>query len=179
MVLDSCQLGTVAFHFPLSWMKEVCVKLRHEISDLKETSKVIYSTRPRPILLRELVGEISFWAPVVVVQSLSCVRLFVTAWTAACQAPRSFTVSWSLLLGTFHVHDRGCGFATFTHVCIISNIFTRMHCWICTRHVLYLRIAFNLHRIIWGGGCFVAKSCLTLQTPWAVACQASSVYGIF
>ena len=78
MVLDSCQLGTVAFHFPPSWIKEVCVKLRHEISDLKETSKVIYSTRPRPMLLRELVGEISFWAPVVV-QSLSCVRLFVTA----------------------------------------------------------------------------------------------------
>ena len=32
-----------------------------------------------------------------VVQSLSCVRLFVTPWTAACQVSLSFTISWSLL----------------------------------------------------------------------------------
>ena len=36
-------------------------------------------------------------ANVVVVQSLSRVWLFVTPWTAACQAPLSFTISWSLL----------------------------------------------------------------------------------
>ena len=34
---------------------------------------------------------------VVVVQSLICVRLFVTPWTAACQASLSFTISQSLL----------------------------------------------------------------------------------
>ena len=33
----------------------------------------------------------------IVVQSLSCVQLFVTAWTTAHQASLSFTVSWSLL----------------------------------------------------------------------------------
>ena len=33
----------------------------------------------------------------VVVQSLSCVRLFVTPWAATHQASLSFTVSWSLL----------------------------------------------------------------------------------
>ena len=32
-----------------------------------------------------------------VVQLLSCVRLFATPWTAACQASRSFTISRSLL----------------------------------------------------------------------------------
>ena len=32
-----------------------------------------------------------------VVQSLSRVQLFVTPWTAALQAPLSFTVSWSFL----------------------------------------------------------------------------------
>ena len=32
-----------------------------------------------------------------VVKSLSCVRLFVTPWTAARQASLSFTISWSLL----------------------------------------------------------------------------------
>ena len=31
-----------------------------------------------------------------VVQSLSCVRLFATPWTAACQASLSLTISWSL-----------------------------------------------------------------------------------
>ena len=34
---------------------------------------------------------------VVVVQSLTCVRLFVTPWTAADQASLSFIISWSLL----------------------------------------------------------------------------------
>ena len=34
---------------------------------------------------------------VAVVQSLSYVLLFVTAWTAACQTSLSFTISWSLL----------------------------------------------------------------------------------
>ena len=34
--------------------------------------------------------------PRIVVQSLSCVQLFVTPWTATCQASLSFTISWSL-----------------------------------------------------------------------------------
>ena len=34
---------------------------------------------------------------VTTVQSLSCVRLFVTQWTAALQASLSFTISWSWL----------------------------------------------------------------------------------
>ena len=34
---------------------------------------------------------------VAVVQSLHRVRLFVTPWTAACQASLSFTISWNLL----------------------------------------------------------------------------------
>ena len=32
-----------------------------------------------------------------VVQSFSCVQLFVTPWTAACQASLTFSISWSLL----------------------------------------------------------------------------------
>ena len=32
-----------------------------------------------------------------VVQSFSCVQLFVTSWTAVCQVPLSFTISQSLL----------------------------------------------------------------------------------
>ena len=38
-----------------------------------------------------------YTAFVVIVQFLSHVRLFVTPWTAACQAPLSFTISQSLL----------------------------------------------------------------------------------
>ena len=34
---------------------------------------------------------------VLLTKSLSLVRLFATPWTAACQAPLSFTISWSLL----------------------------------------------------------------------------------
>ena len=34
---------------------------------------------------------------VAVVQLLSCVWLFLTPWTTACQASLSFTISWSLL----------------------------------------------------------------------------------
>ena len=37
------------------------------------------------------------WIVVAFVQSLSCARLFATPWTAAHQAPLSFTNSWSLL----------------------------------------------------------------------------------
>ena len=37
----------------------------------------------------------------VVVQSLSCVQLFATSWTAACQGPLSCTVSWGLLKHVF------------------------------------------------------------------------------
>ena len=39
----------------------------------------------------------SFAVVVVAAQWLSCVQLFATPWTAAHQAPLSFTVSWSLL----------------------------------------------------------------------------------
>ena len=42
------------------------------------------------------VERVSMLAPVIV-QSLSCVPLFETAWTAAFQAPPSSTISWSLL----------------------------------------------------------------------------------
>ena len=36
-----------------------------------------------------------------VAQLLSCVRLFGPPWTAPCQAPLSFTISWSSLKLTF------------------------------------------------------------------------------
>ena len=44
------------------------------------------------VLLSYFLCKLSF-----VVQPLSCVWLFVTTWTAACQASLSFTISWRLL----------------------------------------------------------------------------------
>ena len=41
--------------------------------------------------------KLSFQHHFVVVQSLSCVQLFATPWTAACQASWYFTISWNLL----------------------------------------------------------------------------------
>ena len=46
----------------------------------------------------EEAGEVNLQhGEFVVVQSLSCTRLFATPWTAARQASLSFAVSWSLL----------------------------------------------------------------------------------
>ena len=42
----------------------------------------------------------TFALVVVVVQSLRCVRLFATPWTAAHQASLSYTIPWSLFKGT-------------------------------------------------------------------------------
>ena len=46
-----------------------------------------------------VLKRISGWSHTVfgVAQSLSCVQLFVTSWTAACRLLVLFTVSWSLL----------------------------------------------------------------------------------
>ena len=48
-------------------------------------------------VLRHLLYFCKFFTSIVVVHSLSCVPLFVTPWTAACQASLSFSISRSLL----------------------------------------------------------------------------------
>ena len=53
----------------------------------------------------KVYAEMFLYSFVVVVQLLSCVRLFVTPWTAELQAPLSFTVFQSLL--KIHVHSVG------------------------------------------------------------------------
>ena len=50
----------------------------------------------RKVCVFHLISHVQF-AIVVVVQSLNNVQLFVTPWTAVCQASMSFTISWSLL----------------------------------------------------------------------------------
>ena len=57
--------------------------------------------KTEPLLIRNQAGSLvsaqKMWLMLCSVQSLSCVRLFVTPWTAACQASLSITNSRSLL----------------------------------------------------------------------------------
>ena len=66
-----------------------------EVKDRKRWSLVDLGWNPGPGL--HLAGTFLHLSSSVVVQSLSPVQLFVTLWTAACQASLSFTISHSLL----------------------------------------------------------------------------------
>ena len=95
----------------------------------------------------------------------SRVWFFVTPWTAACQASLSFTISQSLLK-----------FKSIESV-MLSN-----HLILCCPLLLLpsifpsIRVFSNTsQKLIYNGGGgrgLVAKSCLTLATPWTVARQA-------
>ena len=49
------------------------------------------------VTIRQMTSLFIRWFAIVVVQSLSCVLLFMIPWTAACQASLSFIVSQNLL----------------------------------------------------------------------------------
>ena len=58
------------------------------------------------------------------VQSLSCVRLFVTPWTAACQASLSFTISQSLFKFMSIESVMSCNHLMFCHpLLLLPSIF--------------------------------------------------------
>ena len=65
----------------------------YKVRNRQKFAKPANMTRKNLILLI----IIAYKYTVLVVQSLSCVHLFATPWTAACQASLSFTISWSLL----------------------------------------------------------------------------------
>ena len=58
------------------------------------TIRNIFCIAPK---LYVLIGKLEIKQYLVFVQLPTCVRLFVTPWTAACQASLSLTISWSLL----------------------------------------------------------------------------------
>ena len=60
-------------------------------------TKEVFQTRPPPTYLSSFPATISLPELLFVIQSLSRVWLFMTPWTVACQAFRSFTIYWSLL----------------------------------------------------------------------------------
>jgi len=93
---------------------------------------------------------------VVVVQSLSCFRLFATPWTEAHQVPLSFTISWSLFK-----------FMSIESV-IVSN-----HLILCCRLLLLPSIflasgSFSMNQLFPSGGQSIGASRGTC-TPWLVA----------
>ena len=77
--------------------------LRQETSEYYTTVLKFYKFLSFLVLQNQLDSHVHFFlyrkitSHVVVVQSPSCVRLFVTLWTAAHQASLSFTISQSLL----------------------------------------------------------------------------------
>ena len=79
-----------------SYMQEIQVDFDALMEQRRMTRCIFY---PQGVyILREAKNCIHTWYinTFVVVQSLSHVRLFGTLWTAAGQAPLSFTISWSL-----------------------------------------------------------------------------------
>ena len=65
----------------------------HKFSNLNEMDQ-FFDKHKLPKLLQEKIDNLYHFS---LVQSLSCVRLFVTSWTAAHQASLSITNSWSML----------------------------------------------------------------------------------
>ena len=60
-------------------------------------TKEVFQTWPPSTYLSSFPATISLPELLFVIQSLSRVWLFMTPWTAACQASLSFTIYWSLL----------------------------------------------------------------------------------
>ena len=87
---------------------------------------------------------------VVVVQSLSCVQLFATPWTAACQAfPSSFTISLSLLKLLFIELMRLSNHLILCHPLLLPSIFPSIRVFsnesvLCIRWPKYWSFSFNI-----------------------------------
>ena len=91
----------------------------YRVRNIHKLSKPANMTRKNLILLI----IIAYKYTVVVVQSLSCVQLFATPWTAACQASLSFTISRSLLKLMSIESVIPSNHLILCHVLLLSSIF--------------------------------------------------------
>ena len=93
--------------------------------------------------------ELHWMNDVVVVQSLSCSQLFLTPWTAACQASLSFSISWSLL-----------------KFMSIESVMLSNHLILCHTLILLLSIFPNIRG-------FSSESALLIKWPkyWSFGCS--------
>ena len=73
--------------------------------------------------VRQKIYKVSLGHYVVVVQLLSHVHLFATPWTAARQAPLSFTISWSLLKFIFIELVMPFNHLILCHLLLLPSIF--------------------------------------------------------
>ena len=112
-----------------------CLRLKHELQwpwegeltswreEMKAQLSAPCSPNPGPPGIHRVIMERLFCAQhcASVVQLLSHVLLFATPWTAACQAPLSFTVSWSLLNYLILCHSLLLLPSIFPSIRIFSN----------------------------------------------------------
>ena len=89
-----------------------------------------------------------------VVQSLHCVQLFATPWTATCQASLSFTISWRLLKLMSIELVMPCNHLILCHPLILPSIFPRI--WVFyhesalhIRWTLVLELQFQHYTFQW------------------------------
>ena len=78
-----------------------------------------------------------------IVQSLSHVRLFVTPWTAACQASLSFTISWSLLKLMSIELVMPSSHLVLCHLLLLSSVFSSESA-LCIRWPKYYSFSFSI-----------------------------------
>ena len=93
------QLSYFQSYLSFTWLMIIIFQNSDSNSFRKPTQSSIFPIIPQllVVLLIAVKDQIEVCIAVVVVQLFSCVQLFVTPWTAACQASLSFTISQSLL----------------------------------------------------------------------------------
>ena len=101
---------------------------------------------------------------VVVVQSLSCIWLFATPWTAARQASLSFTISWSLLkLMSIESMKPSNHLILCCPLLLLPSIFPRIRVFSSeSAHVPY-----EVYEV-----CLSLSHVWLLVTPWTALCKA-------
>ena len=82
-------------------MAQLCQDKSSPMPSTQKTCLSHYQVRLGETLASGSSSPCQYPKTLVVVQSLSCVQLFVTVWTATHQTSLSFTISWNLLT---HVH---------------------------------------------------------------------------
>ena len=117
-----------------------------------QTPGVAAAVRPRGLNNTSVSGghppKARTFVVVVIVRSLSCVLLFVTPWTATCQASLSFTIFWSLL-----------------ELMFIESVIPSNHLILCRFHLLLPSVIPSirvLSRLFESGGQSIGASALVL-----------------
>ena len=93
--------------------------------------------------------QLARWIVVAVFQSLSCVQLFATPWTAALQASLFFTTSWSLLKLMSIESVMPSNHLILCHPLLLSSVFSSIRVFsnelaLCITQPKYWNFSFNI-----------------------------------